>query len=307
MQIAMFELRKILVAFDLTEMDHKLASYLFSILPLIEPAEVNFVHIVNRLPLDEVFQTAEGSMSREQIVRKKMAETIAAADTEGRMPSPTLIVASDEPLNGLLSMSHSVSADLLIIGRKGLEDSEGLFCRRLVRRALCSVLCVTENARPKVGRIVVPTDFTDFSARAISRVLEIAGRFSMHLVCLHIFKLPNGYLASGKTQEEFGQIMKTNAEKRYRSFIKKLPVGNATLTPRFQLDSINATPKIIFNIALVEDADLLIMASRGRTDLAAWLLGSRAEKLLQYNFCIPTLVFKQKKRNLSFIEALLRI
>ena len=143
---------------------------------------------------------------------------------------------------------------------------------------------------------------------AIEKAISLAKvRPELEIICLNIYTLPQGYLSSGKGEEEFGKIMKKNAEKQFNHFMKQFDLTGVKIVPRFQLDTQNFFAKIILNVALIEDADLVIIGSKGRTTMAAAFLGSTTEKLLKQNISIPTLILKSRKQNLGFFEALLKI
>ena len=59
--------------------------------------------------------------------------------------------------------------------------------------------------------------------------------------------------------------------------------------------------------AIANHADMIFLGSRGRSNSAAFLLGSFAEKIVNLNNEIPMLIFKKKRENMTFLEALLKI
>jgi nucleotide-binding universal stress UspA family protein len=94
----------------------------------------------------------------------------------------------------------------------------------------------------------------------------------IEIICLNIYQLPQGYTTSGKSMQEFAEIMKKNAQKRYQHFMKQFSLDGIRIAPRFHLDTDDAFAKIIFNIGLIEDVDMIVIGSRGRTNLAAVFL-----------------------------------
>ena len=55
-----------------------------------------------------------------------------------------------------------------------------------------------------------------------------------------------------------------------------------------------------------QEADLLVLGSRGRTNSAAVLLGSVTEKMIRTTD-VPIVAVKKKGANLSFLDALLQL
>jgi nucleotide-binding universal stress UspA family protein len=169
-------------------------------------------------------------------------------------------------------------------------------------------MSVPFNAKLELNKVILPIDYSKFSKMAIEKAIALSKkRPELEIICLNIYTLPQGYLSSGKSEEEFAKIMKQNAEKEYNHFMKQFDLEGLKVTPRFQLDTKNFFAKIIFNVALVEDANLIIIGSKGRTTMAAAFLGSTTEKLLKFNIAVPTMILKSRKQNLGFFEALLKI
>ncbi|EMR02061.1 Universal stress protein family protein [Cesiribacter andamanensis AMV16] len=75
----------------------------------------------------------------------------------------------------------------------------------------------------------------------------------------------------------------------------------------FTLDNNHDPVKEIYHRAVKEQADLIIIGSKGKTQTAAALMGSVADRLAHYNRSIPLLIVKDKNENIGFLEALLRI
>jgi hypothetical protein len=65
--------------------------------------------------------------------------------------------------------------------------------------------------------------------------------------------------------------------------------------------------KLLLEEAIKMGADMILLGSRGRTQSAAILLGSVAEKLVMVNNVLPMLIFKKKGETVGFFEALFRI
>jgi nucleotide-binding universal stress UspA family protein len=302
----MYKFDEILIALDLSRTDENLIRYGFGAGDLLDAKEIILMHVSSR-NLQEAAPDGSGKTLQETIEAQIQA---MAAPFAAQYPHIKLVVEveSGDPLTAMLKASKEQKVDLIVVGRKSVGQGSGKVARELARRALCSVFSVPFNAKLKFDRLVMPIDYSEFSEMAMRQVLEMAHkRPSLEVVPLSIYSLPQGYLQSGKTEEEFAEIMLANTEKRFQHFIKQFDTSGVAVRPRYQLDTKNFLGKIIFNVALVEEADLIIIGSKGRTTIAAAFLGSTTEKLLKQNMVIPTLVLKKREGNLGFFEALLNI
>ncbi len=301
----MYDLRKLLLSLDLSELDNHLIPYGFHVASLMGSQEVILMHVLSSKPKKKGALPAT-RQEVEQYMDEKVRhfKSILPASVQVRIEVP-----SGDPLTELLEFGQKESIDLLVVGRKNITEGTGETSRKLARRALCSILRVPENASQRFKRILIPIDFSEFSVNALKRAIDLSHRVKdVEIMCLNIYELPNGYLASGKTEEEYAEIMQENARKRYKHFIKQFDMSGVNVTANFCLDRSGSTrAQIITNIALRDDADLIVMGSRGRTSIAAALLGSTTEKVLLHNLTVPMLILKSKQQNLGFFDALFNI
>ena len=309
----MYDFDHILLALDFTELDNYLLKYTFEFARLASSDKIVLMHVVNRaVKLDEDVPDPEkqgATVTQREIILRKMQQLVAQNTGEGQQAEVVMRVKNGDPLTDILNVARKQDADVVVVGRKTVAEGSGELARKLVRRAICSVLIVPVQAIPKFGKALVPVDFSDYSQMGLSTAAGLARKmdWQMHIQCLNVYSLPNGYLASGKSKDEFAEIMAENARRRFNYFVKTVKAPEAKISCKYQLDTRNQAAKLIFNIGLVERVDLIIMGSRGRTNFAAAFLGSTTEKMLQHNISIPTLVIKKKEQNFGFFDALLNI
>jgi len=101
--------------------------------------------------------------------------------------------------------------------------------------------------------------------------------------------------------------MKNNAEESFSEFLSEFDTTGISIDARFELDKKNDVAMKIYQFALKNQASAVSVGSKGRTQVAAVLLGSIAEKLIRLNSQIPVIVVKQRKHNMDFLEALMKI
>ncbi|MFY9941798.1 MAG: hypothetical protein WAK57_06455 [Desulfobacterales bacterium] len=53
------------------------------------------------------------------------------------------------------------------------------------------------------------------------------------IYCLHVYSVPIGFYKTGKSYEEFAEIMKGHAQRDYMEFIKKADLKGLTAVPPF--------------------------------------------------------------------------
>jgi nucleotide-binding universal stress UspA family protein len=222
------------------------------------------------------------------------AESRAAAAVEDRVVALTGRASTDFEIriesgaadSAILRVAEDVKATVVVTASRGLSGITrlllGSVAERIVRYAHCSVLI----ARPhkKTNKILVATDLSDLSLPAVSLAAEAAKRNSAELVVLYaldVFPSP----AMGLTVP-FGGVpivpppeliaqMRAGAHAALEALVARLDVK---AEPRVAEG--DATAAIIRTAEQVE-ADLVVVATHGRTGLARVALGSVAEKVVR--------------------------
>ena len=147
-----------------------------------------------------------------------------------------------------------------------------------------------------IRRILVPTDFSKASAKALGLALEIAAPAGAEIVLLHVVQPfvaispdPTGAASAAMTvlaeQEELAEqkldVLATATRRRHR--------------PTRALVRTGSTHGVVLETAVRMRADLIVMGTQGRSGLSHLLLGSVAEKVVRLAPC-PVLTVGPKAR-----------
>ncbi|QCK13608.1 universal stress protein [Mangrovivirga cuniculi] len=286
-----------IVALDNTEMDVNLVKYasLFSNVANLE--QVDFIHIIKNMEYDD----SEGTPLDEKIEShiQSLVNEHFKANTNYKIQ-----VKKGNPSKDLLEWVKIKHADLMFIGNKDSFKGHNVLGTKLSNMAPCSLLFVPENFHDHINSVAITTDFSDHSFAGIEFVRDnLPEKTTSELI--HVYTVPSGYHLSGKTYEEFSEIMRVNAEKDFKRFTKKNKLGN--IHCNFLLDEDDNPADKVLNQAKILDSDLLVVSSQGRSSWAGLVLGSTAAKILKINRYVPLLILKNRKENLSFFEAILKV
>jgi len=141
-------------------------------------------------------------------------------------------------------------------------------------------------------RILVPTDFSD-PARAAARVgLELAQRYSVPLVLLHVFGVGNpAYAGTDLTlTNDFVRSAASSARRALNEEAAALANHGVNISAVLN----EGTPwEQILTTAQMTGADLIIMGTHGRRGVARAVLGSVAERVVRLS-PIPVLTVHEK-------------
>ena len=302
----MRKFKKILVGLDLSPLDEVLIKKTATLARFFEAEKVYFIHVAKDLALpEEVAKDYPDLLAPvDEVIEKSITDQIIAADFPSEV-AYEVDAKEGGTLDKILRVSKVKDIDLIIMGRKKDLEGSGTLAKRIALRSSCSVLFLPEAMTTEnYKKLFVPLDFSSYSLLAL-KYAQSFGQEPSDIICHHVFEVPQGYSKTGKSYEEFAEIMRENAKKDYQQFVQKNRIPEYPC--KLSLKEKGNRAAFILDAAKQEGADLIIFGSRGRTDSAALLIGSVAEKLLDINNEIPMLMLKKKGENMDFLDALFRI
>lgn len=203
-------------------------------------------------------------------------------------------VEGDNAADGILAAAQELGVDLIVMGTHGKRSADrllaGSVAERVVREAGCPVLTVRAPADSEgLRRVLVPVDLSDRSKAVIPTALDIARLYGAEVELLFIIDedtMPMAHMpllgpvrvSPEEVQNRFRKLM-TDLVKEYGG---KVPVKGTV--------RLGHPARDILDYAEAH-ADLIVMATHGRTGLKRLLMGSVAEKIVRRAPC-PVLTLK---------------
>ncbi|WP_296699748.1 universal stress protein [Algoriphagus sp.] len=308
----MYLIKKLIVCLDQSPLDQTLVQYAEFIAKVNQTKKIYFVNVIKNLTVPkEVLEEFPNLVENMINERKESMEAIVKENFKNTKGISFSFVVKEGSLSKkILKLSEEKSADMILIGRKVKLSGTGVASLRLARRASCSLLIVPEGTTPKLTKLLVPSDFSEYSKDALEEAIMIAekhGKNNLEIVCQNVFSVPSGYHFTGKTYEEFTQIMQLHAEINYKKFIRKIDTKGIKITPIYTKDDDDDPVEEIVSKAVEIGADGIIIGAKGRTAATALFIGSMAERLIQYNDSLPLLVTRPKGKNAGILDYILEI
>jgi nucleotide-binding universal stress UspA family protein len=306
--IIMYQFKRVLVGLDLTEMDEILLKYASHLVKLLEVEKIYFIHVARslQLPADVKEKFPDLLAPVDEVIEHRVKEEIRTYFGEPEGCEVKIEVKEGNPMDKILRCTDIKDIDLMVMGRKRELTGSGVLPGKLSKVAHCSIMFVPEDSPMSISKILVPVDFSGQSFKALQNGMLLAEQTGAELLLQNSYEVPTGYHKTGKSFDEFAEIMKKNAEKDFNSFLMRNKVAQ-DLPCIFTLDKNDNPAAAAYQVAHDMRCDLIIVGSRGRTELASILLGSMAEKMSRYDSEIPLLIVKNKKENMGFLEAILRL
>lgn len=303
----MYKYNKILVGLDNTDIDVDLINAVSKICELSGSRSVHFVNVIRdfNLPeelLKEFPQLLDNAIEeRKEALEKKVNESFRYDEVS---VSVSVIVKQGQVTKYLLKYAAQERVDLIVLGRKNEKKNGGVLVSRIARRAGCSLLIVPKGSEFKLNKILVPTDFSDYSKKAMEKAITLSkkAKEGSTIVVQNVYQVPVGYHYTGKSYKEFADIMKDHAAKDYAQFISTMPVKGVNIEQMYSLDKDDDIIRNIYKTAKKIKASLIVIGAKGRTAATAPFIGSKAEKLIHVDSDLPTLVVRPKGKNAGFLE-----
>ncbi|MDX5338451.1 MAG: universal stress protein [Cyclobacteriaceae bacterium] len=299
---------KAMIGLDLTEMDDILIKKTAVLVKFLGIDKCYFIHVAKNLEIPQEILNqypdlvAPTDESIEAMILNKLKENNFPEDIEVE----AFVEEGNHPLETFLRWAKLKDADVIIMGRKETLEGSGSLADGVAKKAPCSILLIQEQRPVKLPKkILMLTDFSSHNHMFYEFGERIAADLHADLIPLHLYEVPHGYSKTGKSFEEFSEIMKENAKKDFKKFASKHE--NSDLECVMLLNNGDNIGDQITKYGKEIEADLILLGSRGRSASAAILLGSTAEKLIKANKELPMLIFKKKGETMGFFDALFKI
>ncbi len=288
----MHRYRRLMVGLTRTETDAGLIRYAAMIAQMGTVNEIRFVHVLpdSADPLSTKDHDQVRADLRAEVQPHFTGVPEGAQAYYDILPGPLM--------DRLLAHVAEKQADLLLIGHRRSHPGRWALARRLAMKAPCSVWMVPENSPASLQRILVPIDFSDHAAdcmRVATSMAKLTG--STECLALHVY-----FNQQVLTYEENDPVLRGQEEQAYRQFIAPINCLGVEVTPHFE-EGANVG-HVIKRVADRHSVDLIVLATRGRSQSAAILLGSVTEQMI-IETDVPLLAVKHFGAQMGVLEVLL--
>ena len=141
--------------------------------------------------------------------------------------------------------------------------------------------------------IIVPIDFSEYSEYALQAAAILAKKYKADILAVHMLELSTVHAYGKETQADqlaSGVFYIKRAEQQFEEFLKKDYLSGISVTPIIRHFK-------VFNelgeVAEENNADLIVMGSKGSSGLSEFFIGSNTEKVVRHSE-IPVMVIKNK-------------
>jgi nucleotide-binding universal stress UspA family protein len=200
-----------------------------------------------------------------------------------------------EPISGIAWATKRSGADLVLMATQGRSGLAHLLMGSVTEAVLRSIpvpvlalrLGQGESPLTAVHRILWATDLSPVSEGAWHYVLKLADVFAAEVILLHAVRPTKLAGVADRAREEYLVPLRRDLERRQQT-VQALGLS------AHQKVVVGVPAEVIVAEAEVEQADLIVMGTHGRSGLPHVLVGSVAEAVIRKAPC-PVLAVRAKR------------
>ena len=294
-------LKKIIVCLDYSGKDPELIDNACTISKIAGTNEIIFLNVIKDFNLPEQMRKEFPDLLNKAIEERRKELKSLVDEHMKLVIDSRLIIKQGSITREILGVATEEKSDLIIMGRNNGSDS--VLTTRIARRSPCNLLSLPQQTRLKFDKVLIPVDFSDYSELSLRRTLSLTEQSPSTIYLHNVISVPSSYRYSGKSYDEFAEIIKGHAEKDLNILTKKIETRTQKLEPLFTIEHGENVIDLIWSESKKKKVDLIVMGAKGRTP-AVIFIGSKAERMIRINQTIPLMIIRKKGAMAGIIETL---
>lgn len=195
------------------------------------------------------------------------------------------------PFLGIVGACRRNGAGLLIMGTHGTEHERnqvGAVASMCIRKAPADVLLVRENTWPTFDRVLACVDYSATSAKALRVAKVVAEADGSKVECLYAFKslaaMSMDYGGFAPALSKTDPVITDGWKDELEAFVSPIMKPTVLDWKSTVMECSNVRDAIIQHIK-TSKTDLVVLGTRGKTDLRSVFMGTTAEKIVTQASC----------------------
>lgn len=281
---------RLLLALDLSLMDETLIQYINYVSQVWPIEHIDFLHNIKHTELYSIYEEiANDNIDLNRIIEKDIEETIKL-NLKKELPYSIHISSENYTESYISSKAKELKSDLVIIGQKSTLRGTGSMAKKLIRILHKNIMIIPEGDIKQFKNVLIPTDFSNRSAKAFKMALKLNDFNSFNIHSSHIYSIPSVYFPYIDREEAIDKAKK-HLNKKYSQFLKKHHIkDNIPFELIYQTE--HSVVETIKHQIQKQSIDLCIMSARGGNKLKSLLIGSLTNEFIQEGLGIPLIIIR---------------
>ncbi len=289
-------MKRIIIGFDLTEMDDVLAGYLAFIGNYWQPEVIYCLYVTDSLTenREEKQKVWDTNLPVDEYLKGKMQGITGQYFSATLQKRIEYIVGEGEPHDEMLHWAVVKETDLIVIGRKLTLQGSGMMPQQFAFHSPCSVLLVPEIVEKNLDTVLVNSDFSVYSRKAMETAVDLVEKVPYaSLYCQSIFDVPASWLDEQDYKESLADARR-EAEIQYEKFILEIDTKTLAITPLLAPGNEDEDFLRTYENAKDIEASLIVVGAKGRSFITRFFDQSFTKQLIEENNRIPLLIIRHQ-------------
>ncbi|MFO7719632.1 MAG: universal stress protein [Gillisia sp.] len=285
----MTEIKNILVALDLSEIDNTLIEYASFIAETLQVKKVYFVHNIKKYEISELFDEQLKDLNLDEIIGDELNDKVEEKFTSS---AKWEVLISEDPYSESLInyIVNKYDIQLALIGNKNRINGTGVVSGKLLRMLKCSILSIPKDAKPVITNIWAGTDFSSATKKVFEVAENLQRTTAASVKAVHVYNVPvqfSPYIPKENLDLKIENHLKEKCEK----FIKKIGYKGDLTTEIIPGRESGVAEKLRIK-AETSKVDLIIVGDKGHNVFSSLLVGSVTEELFNQDMNVPLWIVK---------------
>lgn len=285
----MTEIKNILVALDLSEIDNTLIEYASFIAETLKVKKVYFVHNIKKYEISELFDEQLKDLNLDEIIGDELNDKVEEKFTSS---AKWEVLISEDPYSESLInyIVNKYDIQLALIGNKNRINGTGVVSGKLLRMLKCSILSIPKDAKPVITNIWAGTDFSSATKKVFEVAENLQRTTAASVKAVHVYNVPvqfSPYIPKENLDLKIENHLKEKCEK----FIKKIGYKGDLTTEIIPGRESGVAEKLRIK-AETSKVDLIIVGDKGHNVFSSLLVGSVTEELFNQDMNVPLWIVK---------------
>ncbi len=273
----MQEVQQVLVAYDRSEMSHEALKRAISVAKKKE-AQLIVVHVIEPLFVQSPFAKSVDEDAIKRDIIKQIDQLNAEAQVEYM-----LFVESGKAADVITLKAKKTQADLLVVGSHGKEDVEsehfGSTTMKIIQHTHIPVLVVKNRTQSIYRHMLSPTNLSEYSKESVLFANTLFTKPTRKY--LYAFETVDNlqamtYQFSDEEAAGLRELRTSNSKTALETFVNEVGGGEMAL-----IDYKASINEDLLEYIKKDNADLLVLGSKGVGNLNSFVFGSTASFLVR--------------------------
>ncbi|WP_026839368.1 universal stress protein [Gillisia sp. JM1] len=285
----MYNIKNILVALDLSDIDDTLINYASFIAETFKVDKVYFVHNIKKYEISALFEEQLKNLNLDEIIGDELNEKV---EEKFKAPVEWEVLISEDPYSESLInyIVNKYEIQLAIIGNKNKVKGSGVVSLKLLRMLKCNILSIPKNAKPEITNVWAGADFSTASKKVFELTDLLQNSTNANAKAVHVYNMPVQF-SPYIPKENLDLKIEKHLKERYEKFVKKLH-----LTRELELEIIPGRETGVAEKLQIKaknsKVDLIVLGDKGGNTFSSLLIGSVTEELFKQDLDVPLWITK---------------